>query len=221
MVLCVMSDLLPVKAERRFLVGPGGETSLQKKRDKLTPPVSSTPRIYLVHTAARVAIAALSRFMEQYGFMSNMGDSNQRISFEKSGFLVDVSIRDMRNSGSRIAYITSGQGYDPFSPRRVIGEDIYGAKVYGVNAKVVMQSRLITTRYAIMVNLSHPETGSLAPVMIELPEELAKPSQYVYKNVLGVIAAMCEKVPKVKDLFQKEKILAEGDRQIDDPAINA
>jgi len=213
-----MSDLLPVKAERRFVVGPGGETALQKKENKPVPPVSPTPRIYLVHTAARVAIAALAKFMGERGFMSNMGDSNQRISFEKSGFLVDVSIRDMRDT--RIAYVSSRSGYSPFAPREVIGQDVYGAKVYGVNAKVVMQSNLITTRYAIMVNLSHPDTGSLAPVMIELPEELDKPAQYVYKNVLGVIAAMCEKVPKVKDLFQKEKILAEGQRHIDDNAID-
>jgi len=205
-----MSALLPAKIERIFAVGPSGEISITKTEEtKLT----SGQR----HAAWRIGLMAVNRFMEEHGFEGTLGAaSSTHMGWNKGHFSINVSLREPGN----VAYVTSRPGYDPTQPREVIGHDKTGAKMYGVTAEVTtLRQSVGNAKYVIMVDVSHCDGGTRPPVYIPLPMEGEKPAQFVYKNVLGVVALLSSTIPKLKEAFAIDKLRVAQERTIDDVEI--
>lgn len=205
--------LLPVKVERVFLVGPEGDihpvkpSQLPGRQKELT----SGQR----HAAWRIGLQAVNVFMEEHGFESNIGYSSTHLGWCKGHFSINVSLREPAN----IAYVTSRPGYE--YTREVIGKDVTGAEIYGVTANVTtLRQMLGGTKHVIMVDVSHLDGGTRNPVFIPLDTTGDKPAHYVYRNVLGVIATMCNSIPALKEAFTVNKVRQAQERELAGDDVN-
>ena len=151
--------------------------------------------------------------MEEHGFQSNLGYSSTHMGWQKGRFSINVSLREPGN----IAYVTSRPNFDPNARRQVIGRDITGAEMFGVTAQVTTLKQMLGgAKYVLMVDVSHIMGGTRPPVYIPLPAEGEKPAHFVYRNVLGTIALMCNTIPDLKSAFEVKKILKAQERSIED-----
>jgi hypothetical protein len=205
-----VSDLLPARIERVFAVGPAGDVSIEKPKEKPEEKKLSDGQR---HQAWRIGLQAVNKFMEERGFESNLGYSSTHMGWQKGHFSINVSLREPGN----VAYITSRPGVNPLAPREVIGRDITGAEMFGVTATVTTLKQMLgDAKYVLMVDVSHTNGGTRPPVYIPLPTEGDKPAHYVYRNVLGVIAMMCNSVPNLREAFEVKTVLTAQERPIEE-----
>lgn len=201
-----MSNLLPAKIERVFAVSPTGETSVVKPG----PPKKLS--LGQRHAAWRIGLMAVNQFMKEQGFESVIGASTTHFGWLKGDFSVNVSLRQPSN----IAYVTSYEGYDPHAKKKSLGKDITGHEMFGVTAQVTtLKEALGGGKYVLMVDAS-TLSGTANPVYIplEAEDDGGKPAQYVYRNVLGVIAMMAQADQGLKDAFAADQVRLAQERQV-------
>lgn len=182
-------DALPVKREHVWIVDERG--AIEKK----APPrkLSSGQR----HYHYRLGLLAVDRFMRDRGFVSNMETSTTKLSYDKSGVWIDISVKRPDN----IAYVTSFPGYE--YKEQVIGKTLDGQERYRPGAKVTtLKEFLGNADYIVQIMISTNDAqGTRNPIFVPLPKDLNNPSRYVLENIIGTLAVACEKIPKVKDAF--------------------
>lgn len=206
-----MSNMLPAKIERVWVVDAHGSAVEQRPKPK---PLSSGQRHYMY----RLGLMAVDRFLKERGFRSNIEDSNNRLSYEKRGVLIDVAVV----KPDRIAYVTSFPGYE--YRQEVIGKTSDNQERYRVGAKVVTAKEAMGCDYVVQIMVSTNDSqGTRSPVFVPLPKDLENPARHVVTNVLGVLAMACDKIQKCQDAFtQKEVEQAEAvplDLKVDDQFI--
>lgn len=198
-----MSNMLPVKAERVWLVDTTG-TAIEKKAAPKS--LTSGQRHYMY----RLGLMAVDQFLKQRGFRSNTDESSVAFSYEKSGCWIDVKLTAPGN----IAYVTSYPGYE--YKQEGIGKAADGQERYGVRAKVVTAKDIMGSDLLVQVMLStNDNEGTRKPIFIPLPKDLSNPAQHVLKNVLGTIAMACEHIPKMKSAFTEAEVVAAQETAID------
>jgi len=169
-----MSNMLPARIERVWLGWARGSAVEQKAKPK---PLSSGQRHYMY----RLGLMAVDRFLKERGFRPNIEESNNRLSYEKRGVLIDVAVVEP----DRIAYV-SATGW--------------GAKV--VTAKEAMRCDYVVQ---IMVSTNDAQ-GTRSPVFVPLHKDLENPARHVVTSVLGTLAIACDRIQKLQDAFTKEEV---------------
>lgn len=199
-----MSDMLPAKIERQWIVDTHGSAVEKKEPPK---PLTSGQR----HRMYRMGLLAIDRFLKEKGFHSNTEASQSTLSYEKSRVLLDIKLKRPDN----IAFVTSFPGYE-YRPE-VIGKTIDGQERFGVTAKVTSAKEILGSDYVIQLMVStNDEMGSRAPIFIPLPKDLPNPTRYVIQNVLGTIAIACQHVPMLREAFTKKEVEEAQARPIED-----
>lgn len=199
-----MSDMLPVKVERVWLVDTEGSAVEKKEPPK---PLTSGQR----HRAYRMGLLAIDHFLREKGFRSNSEESQNTLSYEKSRVLLDIKLKRPDN----IAFVTSFPGYE-YRPD-VIGKTVDGQERYHVNARVTSAKDILGSEYVIQVMVSTNDAqGSRAPIFIPLPKELGDPTRYVIQNVLGIIALACQHVPVLREAFTEKAVKEAQARPIEE-----
>src|SRR5512143_246104 len=197
-----MSDMLPVKVERTFMVDAQGSAVEKREPPK---PLTSGQR----HRAYRMGLLAIDRFLKEKGFHSNIEESANTLSYEKSRVCLDIKLKRPDN----IAFVTSFPGYE-YRPD-VIGKTADGQERYHVNAKVTSAKDILGSEFVLQVMVSTNDAeGSRPPIFIPLPKDLTDPTRYVIQNVLGIIALACQHVPALRDAFTKREVEEVQERRI-------
>lgn len=189
-----MSDMLPAKIERVWLVDERGSAVEHRPKPQA---LSSGQRHYFY----RLGLMVVDRFLKERGFRPNCEESNNRLSYEKSGVLIDVAIKKPDN----IAYVTSFPGYE--YKQETVGKTLDGQELYRVNAKVTTLRDIIGSDYIIQLIVStHDNTGTRQPVFIPLPKTLENPARRVVTSVLGTLGAMCQQISKLQSAFTEKEV---------------
>lgn len=177
-----MSDMLPVKVERTFIVDTQGSAVEKKEPAK---PLTSGQR----HRAYRLGLAAIDLFLKDKGFHPNADESHNVLSYENSQVWLDIKL----TRSDKIAFVTSYPGYE--------------YERYHVNAKVTSAKDIIGSECVIQVIVSTNDAeGSRPPIFIPLPKDLADPKRHVIQNVLGILALACQHVPALRDAFTNKEV---------------
>lgn len=180
---------LPVKVERRWLVDTCGVAIEHKPSPG---PLTKHQR----HAAYRIAIQKVLTFLDAAGFKCNcIEQSTVSISVERQGCGFDIRLQKPPN----VAYVTSYQGYRYEDVK--IGEDLIGAAMKKVNAKVVTLGSLMKGDYVIQIVATNVSSGT--PLFIELPEDVDDPERYTIRSILAALADLSHTFPRLKQ---------EGDR---------
>ena len=199
-----MSDLLPVKVERLWLVDTHG-TAIEHKLP--AKPLTSGQRHYLY----RLGLMAVDQFLKSKGFRPNCEESQSTLSYEKSGVWLDIKVKRPDN----IAYVTSYHGYA--YRQESTGKDMTGHEMYGVRAKVTTAKDILGSDYVIQIMVStNDSAGTRQPIFVPLPKNLDNPARHVLRNVLGTLAMACSTIPKVQEAFSKEAVHEAQARPIDE-----
>lgn len=202
-----MSDMLPVKSQRKWIVDSKGSAVEQKTKPKK---LSSGQRHYMY----RLGLLAVDNFLKERGFQTHGEGSNSSFSYEKKGALIDVKIADPGN----IAFVTSHVGYE--YKQEVIGKAADGQERYGVKATVITAKDVMGSDKMIQILISaNDASGTRNPIFVPLPKDLDNPAQHVLKQVLGTIALACESIPKLRDAFTEEKVVEAQAQPIDVSSI--
>lgn len=202
-----MSDMLPVKAERVWLVDTQGSAVEKKDPPK---PLSSGQR----HRAYRMGLLAIDRFLKEKGFHPNAEESHNTLSYEKSRVCLDIKLKRPDN----IAFVTSYPGYE-YNPE-VIGKTVDGQERYHVNAKVTSAKDILGSEFVLQVMVSANDAeGSRPPIFIPLPKDLVDPTRYVIQNVLGIIALACQHIPVLRDAFTEKAVNEAQERRITEAEV--
>lgn len=189
-----MSDMLPVKVERVWLVDTHGSAVERKEPPK---PLTSGQR----HQQYRLGLIAIDRFLKEKGFSPNAEESQNTLSYAKGRVWLDIKLKRPDN----IAFVTSYPGYE-YRPE-VIGKTVDGQARYGVTAKVTSAKDILGSDYVIQLMVSTDDAmGSRAPIFIPLPKDIQDPTRYVIQNVLGTIALACQAVPMLRDAFTEQSV---------------
>lgn len=200
-----MSDLLPAKIERIWLVDSSG-TAIEQKRHKA---LTSGQR----HYHYRLGLMAVDEFLKSRGFRPNTEESHSTLSYEKAGVLLDIRVKRPDN----IAFVTSYAGYE--YKQEVVGKATDGQEMYGVRAKVTTAKEVMGSDYVIQIMVSTNDAfGTRQPVFIPLPKTLDKPAHHVVNSIVRTLALICSDIPKVKDAFEKDEVEATLIRPIQEVA---
>jgi hypothetical protein len=206
-----VSSLLPAKIERVFVVDSTGGAKLTKTSDLPNCHQARDLTSGQRHAAWRIGLLAVDKFMTEHGFEPVIGESTTHYGWSKGKFSINVSLREPGN----VAYVTSRPGWE--WQRTVSGRDVTGAEIYGVTAQVTtLRGMLGGGKYVVMVDVSHVEGGTRNPIFIPLTSDGDKPAHYVYRNVLGVIAMMCNTIPALKTAFEINRVKVAQERQVED-----
>lgn len=140
--------------------------------------------------AYKIAFARLSKFFEQQGFVAYVSDFDT-LMVGKGRFTMDVKI--VENNG-RIAYVTSGAGYNP----NKAGTRESGAHI--VTSRSVMKARDL---------LRITVTGSQSlPIFVELRRNIPDPELHICKSVLFVLQQATTGGSALNSALQDTKFLA-------------
>lgn len=199
--------MLPVKAQRKWLVDPSGTAVELKAKPKA---LTSGQRHYMY----RLGLLAVDNFLKARGFTPNSTESNSVFSYEKNKVWIDVKLRPPEN----VAYVTSYAGYE--YKQEVVGKAADGQERYGVRAKVVTAKDIMGSDMLVQVMISTDDSqGTRNPIFVPLPKDLENPAQHVLKQVLGTIALACETIPKMREAFTEETVKAAQEQAIEIEAM--
>ena len=195
-----MSNLLPAKRQRVWLVDPRGSAI-----EKAAPPkqLTSGQRHYMY----RLGLLAVDKFLKERGFTPNSSDSTTVFSYEKKSpdrlmVWIDLKLAEPGN----IAYVTSYAGYK-YSTEKV-------------KAKVITAKDILGCDKLIQLNISTQDgDGTRKPIFIPLPPNLDNPAQHVLRNVLGMLSMACESIPRMREAFTREEVKAAQEQEIDVSAM--
>lgn len=204
-VLSGMSELLPAKIERVWLVDQNGQAVENKPQRKLT----SGQRHYMY----RIGLMAVDAFMKERGFRQNAEGGSTCLSYEKGGVLIDIAVKKPDN----IAFVTSHANYryDP----QVVGKTADGQKRYSVSATVTSAKDVLGADFLVQLMVSANDGGGTRnPIFIPLPKTLDNPARYVVHNVLGLLALACETIPRMRDAFSEQVVKEAQIRPINEVA---
>jgi len=189
-----MSNMLPARIVRVWLVDARGSAVEQKAKPK---PLSSGQRHYMY----RLGLMAVDRFLKERGFRPNIEESNNRLSYEKRGVLIDVAVV----KPDRIAYVTSYPGYE--YQQEVVGRTVDNQERYRVGVKVVTAKEAMGCDYVVQIMVSTNDAqGTRSPVFVPLHKDLENPARHVVTNVLGTLAMACDRIQKLQDAFTQQEV---------------
>lgn len=178
--------LLNMGAQKQigFIAGPGGEVVKWEPPQQPPQPLTAPENRY---SACVSALRRLDEFFVRHGFRCNaIENSSNAISFEHSGFMFDVSIRDPR----LIAYVTSHVGYR------------YEKKFAARSATVKILGETIRSDMVVQVVCSRQFSGP--PVYVEVPDNTSNVQNYVIAQVMGVIQMMADTNPTLQQVLHQQ-----------------